>query len=115
MTATLDLAKQLISIPSVTPNDLGCQKIIADRLNAIGFDIENLRYGEVDNLWARHGDQSPLFVFAGHTDVVPTGPVEKWSSDPFTPTIIDNIMTSRYCRHEEQYRSDGLRLRKFLF
>jgi len=95
MTATLDLAKQLISIPSVTPNDLGCQKIIADRLNAIGFDIENLRYGEVDNLWARHGDQSPLFVFAGHTDVVPTGPVEKWSSDPFTPTIIDNIMTAR--------------------
>lgn len=95
MTDTLDLAKQLISIPSVTPDDLGCQKIIADRLSAIGFDIENLRYGDVDNLWARHGDQSPLFVFAGHTDVVPTGPVEKWSSDPFTPTIIDNIMTGR--------------------
>lgn len=95
MTATLDLAKQLISIPSVTPDDLGCQKIIADRLSNIGFNIENLRYGEVDNLWARVGTQGPLFVFAGHTDVVPTGPVEQWRNDPFTPTIVDNIMTAR--------------------
>lgn len=95
MTATLDLAKQLISIPSVTPDDLGCQKIIADRLSNIGFQIENLRYGEVDNLWARIGTQGPLFVFAGHTDVVPTGPVEKWRNDPFTPTIVDNVMTAR--------------------
>ena len=95
MSATLDLAKQLISIPSVTPDDLGCQKIIADRLSNIGFHIENLRYGEVDNLWARIGTQGPLFVFAGHTDVVPTGPVEKWRNDPFTPTIVDNIMTAR--------------------
>ncbi len=95
MTATLDLAKQLISIPSVTPDDMGCQKIIADRLSKIGFKIENLRYGEVDNLWARYGTQSPLFVFAGHTDVVPTGPVEKWRSDPFTPTIVNDVMTGR--------------------
>jgi len=95
MTTTLDLAKQLISIPSVTPDDMGCQKIIAKRLSDIGFNIENLRYGEVDNLWARHGTQSPLFVFAGHTDVVPTGPVEQWRSDPFTPTIIDGVMTAR--------------------
>jgi succinyl-diaminopimelate desuccinylase len=95
MTATLDLAKQLISIPSVTPNDLGCQKIIADRLKSIGFTIEHLRYGDVDNLWARYGSQAPLFVFAGHTDVVPTGPVKQWRSDPFTPTIADNIMTGR--------------------
>jgi len=95
MTATLDLAKQLISIPSVTPEDLGCQKIIADRLSAIGFEIKNLRYGDVDNLWARYGTQSPLFVFAGHTDVVPTGPVEQWSSDPFIPTICDDVMTGR--------------------
>ena len=95
MTATLDLAKQLISIPSVTPDDMGCQKIIADRLSKIGFKIENLRYGEVDNLWARYGNQSPLFVFAGHTDVVPTGPVEKWRSDPFTPTIVNDVMTGR--------------------
>lgn len=95
MTDTLDLAKQLISIPSVTPDDLGCQKIIADRLSAIGFDIENLRYGDVDNLWARHGKQSPLFVFAGHTDVVPTGPVDQWSNDPFKPTVVDGVMTGR--------------------
>lgn len=95
MTATLELAKQLISIPSVTPDDLGCQKLLAERLAAIGFNIENLRFGEVDNLWARYGDQSPLFVFAGHTDVVPTGPAEQWRSDPFTPTIIDDIMTGR--------------------
>ncbi len=95
MTATLDLARQLISIPSVTPDDLGCQKIIADRLSNIGFKIENLRYGNVDNLWARYGDKSPLFVFAGHTDVVPTGPVEQWSNDPFSPTIVDDVMTGR--------------------
>ena len=95
MTATLDLAKQLISIPSVTPDDMGCQKIIAERLSNIGFNIENLRYGEVDNLWARYGTQSPLFVFAGHTDVVPTGPVEQWRNDPFTPTIVNDVMTAR--------------------
>lgn len=95
MSATLDLAKQLISIPSVTPDDMGCQKIIAERLSNIGFNIEHLRYGEVDNLWARYGTQSPLFVFAGHTDVVPTGPVEQWRNDPFTPTIIDDVMTAR--------------------
>ena len=95
MSETLNLAKQLISIPSVTPEDLGCQKIIAERLHALGFEIENLRFGEVDNLWARYGKQSPLFVFAGHTDVVPTGPVEHWSSDPFTPTLKDDVMTAR--------------------
>ena len=95
MTATLDLAKQLISIPSVTPDDLGCQKIIAERLSNVGFKIESLRFGEVDNLWARYGTQSPLFVFAGHTDVVPTGPIEQWRSDPFTPTISGDVMTAR--------------------
>ncbi|MBT8118329.1 MAG: succinyl-diaminopimelate desuccinylase [Gammaproteobacteria bacterium] len=95
MTATLDLAKQLISIPSVTPDDMGCQKIIGERLSNIGFDIKNLRFGEVDNLWARYGSNGPLFVFAGHTDVVPTGPAEQWSSDPFTPTISDGVMTGR--------------------
>jgi len=95
MTATLDLAKQLISIPSVTPDDMGCQKIIGERLSNIGFEIENLHFGEVDNLWARYGTQGPLFVFAGHTDVVPTGPAEQWSSDPFTPTITGDVMTAR--------------------
>ena len=94
-TETLSLAKRLLRIPSVTPDDLGCQKIIAERLSAIGFKIENLRFGDVDNLWARHGTKSPLFVFAGHTDVVPTGPVEKWRSDPFIPTIVDKTMTAR--------------------
>ncbi len=95
MTATLDLARQLINIPSVTPDDLGCQKIIAERLSNIGFKIKHLRFGEVDNLWARLGTQSPLFVFAGHTDVVPTGPLEQWSNDPFTPTIVNDVMTAR--------------------
>ncbi|MCG6938551.1 MAG: succinyl-diaminopimelate desuccinylase [Gammaproteobacteria bacterium] len=95
MSATLELAKQLISIPSVTPDDLGCQKIIADRLSNAGFEIKSLRYGEVDNLWARYGTKSPLFVFAGHTDVVPTGPVEQWHSDPFTPTVSGNVLTGR--------------------
>ena len=95
MTATLDLARQLISIPSVTPDDLGCQKIIAERLSKTGFKIKHLRFGEVDNLWARLGTQSPLFVFAGHTDVVPTGPVEQWGNDPFTPTIVNEVMTAR--------------------
>jgi len=95
MTATLDLAKQLISIPSVTPDDLGCQKIIAERLSNIGFKIENLRFGDVDNLWARYGTRPPLFVFAGHTDVVPTGPADQWSSDPFVPTISNDVMTAR--------------------
>lgn len=95
MTATLELARQLISIPSVTPEDLGCQKLLAERLAAIGFRIENLRFGEVDNLWARYGTEAPLFVFAGHTDVVPPGPVDQWRSDPFEPTIEGSIMTGR--------------------
>ncbi|MCK5395476.1 MAG: M20/M25/M40 family metallo-hydrolase, partial [Gammaproteobacteria bacterium] len=95
MSNTLDLAKELISIPSVTPDDKGCQEIIARRLKAMGFDIENLRFGEVDNLWARLGTKGPLFVFAGHTDVVPTGPVKEWSHDPFEPTIVNDILYGR--------------------
>lgn len=95
ITDTLALAKQLIAIPSVTPDDKGCQKIIAQRLQTIGFNIENMRFGDVDNLWARIGTEAPLFVFAGHTDVVPTGPVEQWHSPPFVPTIQNNIMTGR--------------------
>jgi len=95
MSATLELSKQLIARDSVTPEDKNCQKIIAARLEAIGFSIEHLRFGDVDNLWARYGDKEPLFVFAGHTDVVPTGPVEQWSHAPFTPTIVDNILYGR--------------------
>lgn len=92
---TLALTRQLISLPSVTPEDLGCQQIMAERLQALGFEIEHMRFGEVDNLWARLGSSAPLFVFAGHTDVVPSGPVEQWQSDPFEPTIVDNILTGR--------------------
>ncbi len=95
MSATLELAKALIARPSVTPDDHGCQALIAERLAAIGFEIEPMRFGEVDNLWARRGDDGPLFAFAGHTDVVPTGPVEDWRFDPFTPTIADGLLYGR--------------------
>jgi succinyl-diaminopimelate desuccinylase len=95
MTATLELTKQLITRRSVTPDDQDCQNIIADRLQAIGFNIEHHRFGDVDNLWARRGSNQPLFVFAGHTDVVPSGPVDKWQHDPFTPTLCDNILYGR--------------------
>lgn len=95
MSNTLDLAKALISIPSVTPDDMDCQKIIADYLQPLGFNIEKMKFGEVDNLWARLGNEGPLFVFAGHTDVVPTGPAEKWTHPPFEPTIVDDVMYGR--------------------
>lgn len=95
MSDTLDLARQIISIPSITPDDLGCQKIIAERLQALGFVIENMKFGDVDNLWARFGTEQPLLAFAGHTDVVPTGPAEQWSHDPFKPAIVDDIMYGR--------------------
>jgi succinyl-diaminopimelate desuccinylase len=74
MLRTTELAIELISRPSLTPDDFGCQELLARRLQAIGFKIDRLQFGEVENLWATHGDQEPLFVFAGHTDVVPTGP-----------------------------------------
>lgn len=93
--ATLQLTKALIERPSVTPHDAGCQHMLAERLQTSGFHIEHLRFGEVDNLWARHGTQSPLFVFAGHTDVVPTGPEKNWKSAPFQPTIRDNKLFGR--------------------
>ncbi len=95
MTATLELTRQLIARPSVTPDDKGCQKLIAERLQAMGFVIEHHRFGEVDNLWARRGEKRPLFVFAGHTDVVPPGPVDQWLQDPFKPTIADNLLYGR--------------------
>jgi len=95
MTAALELAQQLIARPSVTPDDQDCQNIIAERLQAMGFIVEHHRFGEVDNLWARRGDSHPLFVFAGHTDVVPAGPVGQWLYDPFTPTISDGKLYGR--------------------
>ena len=95
MSNTLELAKLLISRPSVTPDDKNCQIIIADYLKRLDFKIENMKFGEVDNLWARYGTEGPLFVFAGHTDVVPTGPVEQWSFPPFEPTIAGNTLYGR--------------------
>jgi succinyl-diaminopimelate desuccinylase len=92
---TLDLAKELIRRPSVTPKDEGCQDLMIERLEAIGFEIERLSFGDVDNFWARRGNGSPLVVFAGHTDVVPTGPMDKWDADPFDPTEIDGMLYGR--------------------
>lgn len=95
LSKTLELTKALISCPSLTPDDAGCQKIIADRLSRLKFTIENMRFGEVDNLWARYGTKAPLLVFAGHTDVVPTGPLDAWTSDPFLPTIRGEFLYGR--------------------
>ncbi len=95
MSKTTDLAIELISRPSITPNDHGCQALISARLQNIGFKIESLKFGEVDNLWATHGNSAPLFVFAGHTDVVPSGPESKWQFPPFTPTIYNGNLYGR--------------------
>ena len=86
MSATLDLAKQLIERASITPDDKDCQQILSERLTTAGFTCHQYPFGEVSNLWAEIGENGPLFVFAGHTDVVPPGPLEEWSFDPFTPT-----------------------------
>lgn len=95
MSATLELTKQLISRKSLTPLDEGCIDIIGARLAPMDFNLEKMRHGEVDNLYARRGDASPIVCFAGHTDVVPTGPVAKWDSDPFTPTVRDGMLYGR--------------------
>jgi succinyl-diaminopimelate desuccinylase len=95
MSATLQLAQQLIARRSITPNDEGCLQIIGERLAPLGFKLEMMRCGEVDNLWARRGENGPIVCFAGHTDVVPTGPVEKWHSEPFTPTVRDGMLYGR--------------------
>ena len=95
MSATLELTKDLIRRPSVTPEDFGCQQLLAERLQKIGFTIEHLRFGDTDNIWARRGSTSPIFAFAGHTDVVPTGPEENWTSPPFKPTIRDGLLYGR--------------------
>jgi len=92
---TLDLSLQLLRQPSVTPVDHNCQTIMAERLAAIGFNIENMRFEDVDNLWARRGTQAPVFCFAGHTDVVPTGHLDAWHSDPFLPEIRDGKLYGR--------------------
>ncbi len=93
--STLELAKELIARRSLTPDDAGCQEIMIERLEKLGFNIEKMRFGNVDNFWARRGTTAPLVCFAGHTDVVPTGPVEKWDSEPFTPTLRDGMLFGR--------------------
>ena len=95
MSATLDLAKDLIGRNSVTPEDAGCQALMQQRLGAIGFTCEDLPFGEVRNFWARRGDTAPLLVFAGHTDVVPSGPLDDWQSDPFVPEIRAGMLYGR--------------------
>jgi succinyl-diaminopimelate desuccinylase len=95
MPNTLALTCDLMSRASVSPTDNGCQALMAERLAALGFRIENLRFGNVDNFWARRGVDGPLFCFAGHTDVVPPGPLEEWHSDPFTPVIRDGVLYGR--------------------
>ncbi len=95
MSKTLELTQQLIARKSLTPWDDGCLDIIGARLAPLGFDLEKMRHSEVDNLYARRGHASPVICFAGHTDVVPTGPVNRWDSDPFTPTVRDGMLYGR--------------------
>lgn len=95
MSETLELAQRLIARPSVTPEDAGCQCLLQERLAQRGFRAEALRFGEVDNLWSRRGSDGPLFVFAGHTDVVPTGPADNWRFPPFEPTVHEGGLYGR--------------------
>lgn len=95
MSEVIQLAQKLIQIDSVTPDDKGCQQLIADYLSPLGFKNENMPFGEVDNLWSRKGNASPFIVFAGHTDVVPTGPEEKWRVPPFSASIEEGMLIGR--------------------
>jgi succinyl-diaminopimelate desuccinylase len=95
MPEALELAKELIARRSVTPEDGGCQEVIAERLERAGFRCEPMKFGEVTNLWARRGTGHPVVCFAGHTDVVPTGPLDEWHSDPFVPTVRDGKLFGR--------------------
>jgi succinyl-diaminopimelate desuccinylase len=95
MSPVLELTRDLISRRSVTPEDAGCLTLIAERLAAVGFRIERLRFADVDNLWATHGSESPVLAFLGHTDVVPSGPEDAWRSPPFVPTESDGMLFGR--------------------
>ncbi|WP_066094793.1 succinyl-diaminopimelate desuccinylase [Xanthomonas massiliensis] len=95
MSDVLELARELIARPSVTPDDAGCQALIAARLEKAGFACETLRFGAVDNLWATHGEGGPVLVLLGHTDVVPPGPRAAWRSDPFVPEVRDGVLYGR--------------------
>ena len=94
-TSTLELAIDLLKRQSNTPEDADCQETMIARLEPLGFKIERMRFGDVDNFYARRGTVSPLLVFAGHTDVVPTGPIDKWHTPPFEPTIVDGMLYAR--------------------
>jgi succinyl-diaminopimelate desuccinylase len=95
MDEVLDLTIELCRRPSLTPDDAGCQALLGERLRAAGFTVESLRHGAVDNLWATHGTGEPVLVFLGHTDVVPPGPLERWSSPPFEPSVRDGLLYAR--------------------
>ena len=95
MSKTLELAQQLIARRSITPDDLGCQELMISRLEPLGFQIERMHFNGVDNFYARRGSSGPFLLFAGHTDVVPTGPVEQWHTPPFEPTIKDGMLYGR--------------------
>lgn len=95
MTTTLNLLKELISIPSITPDDKGCQTILINRLKAVGFQVHPMTIDGVTNFWAWHGSKQPTLVFAGHTDVVPPGPEDQWQSPPFSPTERDGYLYGR--------------------
>lgn len=95
MLSTLSLAMDLISRVSVTPEDAGCQELIIERIQPLGFTVERLTFGNVTNLWARRGKDRPLVVLAGHTDVVPPGPIEQWATSPFVPTLRDGVLCGR--------------------
>ncbi|MCY4611849.1 MAG: succinyl-diaminopimelate desuccinylase [Gammaproteobacteria bacterium] len=95
MSDVLDLVCALIERPSITPEDAGCQALVAEHLAPHGFSAEPMPSADVENLWLRHGEGEPLLMFAGHTDVVPTGPLEQWSSDPFSPTLRDGLLYGR--------------------
>ncbi|MFZ0106490.1 MAG: M20/M25/M40 family metallo-hydrolase, partial [Thiobacillus sp.] len=92
---TFELAVELLKRKSLTPDDAGCHNLIAARLQKLGFHIERHGHNDVDNLWARKGTTTPVLCFAGHTDVVPTGPLEQWLSDPFEPTVRDGQLYAR--------------------
>lgn len=92
---TVALAMDLVSRPSVTPFDAGCQELMIHRLERSGFAVERLKFDDVDNFWAVHGSDGPIFCFAGHTDVVPTGPLDQWANPPFSPVIKDGLLFGR--------------------
>ena len=97
-TQSLELAKALISRPSVTPDDRDCQKLLAERLHKIGFAAEELHFGDTKNIWLRRGTKAPVVCFTGHTDVVPTGPVEKWDSPPQAKQAVVPVSLSNSSR-----------------